>query len=1135
MWTSLRKGEDLENGIKIVRNGKPVTVNSAMWGFDNAMNHMTNVMTMLGLAPIHFLMVFEGVNSKSKRVLHYSGYKAGTEKAPEEYEQFHKLKGMLVEQWSKLGAMQLQQDYAEGDDTLGWLAKNTESDLTIVSNDGDLSILAGVNEYGATVHVFSLSHQAFDRNPIAPVSLKYLTLYKALVGDTSDKIKGCVGFGDTAWENFIAAYGEDGLDELDNLIRNNTKGPLEKVQQETGDKSLRLIVDQWQAVCASHYVAQIHPEWVDTMESPLQVTPGFVRRAPPGVAIDRSLANYYATGRLVTRANIDKLLPMILEELQRSDFTSLDIETSPTDESAQWAESLGKGDEFVDVLGASVTGLSLTFGANQQHSVYFSIDHANTENLTFAEVWTLVQSVPSNLEVVIQNVNFELPVLYLASGGNHVSKDEFGFIPNVRDTKIEAAYVNEDVKRGLKERSKLHLSYEQQTYDQTTLLTGPAGTLFKGGQQRRVWDELDEHGVATGVQMETRRYSMRELPATHVTSYGLDDTRCTSMLHVYYRFIMEMEHTWQAYLETEIDAAYGTAAAYLDGVPFNLARMKELAAADKRLMDSTWATVSAYLAEQGWAGTVCPILTPESTPKDVKEAIKICCGFEFKTAVRTPSKLHALMATTTEDDIASTFVDENGEPLPVAPGDLQAMYYCMQRFAQRYKLALDGDWLPVNEFIAEKFTGAPDFNFGSPKQKQNLLYEVMGLPIRVRNKPTTLMKQKGLEGSPKTDALAIAYALQDAPEREKAVLEALKLYTSCLTKFNLYYNTYPNMLHWRDGKLHPSVNQCQANTLRSSCAAPNFQQMPKHPKIEGMKVEFRQCIIPHKKNAVVVSMDFKAQELVIIADYSQDPNMIACFVGDSPKDMHILTGLNILRIVKATVWTYAELEERLHDKNHADHAKAKQARTDGKKVNFTTEYGAMAEKLSQTMMVPEDVAQCYIDAKLEAFPRADAWKDEVVEFAKTYGYVTTKGGARRHLRAALTGSDRWEASKAERQAVNFKVQGSSAEQTKRAQGRVWRAGLIFKYDCSVYGPIHDELVSSCVESQLEQFLPEMHACMVAQYADVKLPIVSEISFGPNFGEQIEIGGAPTLEAIRKGKAELDKLLGCISADAGQPA
>jgi DNA polymerase I-like protein with 3'-5' exonuclease and polymerase domains len=313
---------------------------------------------------------------------------------------------------------------------------------------------------------------------------------------------------------------------------------------------------------------------------------------------------------------------------------------------------------------------------------------------------------------------------------------------------------------------------------------------------------------------------------------------------------------------------------------------------------------------------------------------------------------------------------------------------------------------------------------------------------------------------------------------------------------------------------------------------------------------FRETILPHKPKfeydepplVVVVSMDFNAQELRNIGHQSQDENLVACYVGDNKKDMHSITGHAILKALKPDEYGSMEYDEFAGYVKQADLDKEfkksplgqviKDFRARGKKTNFTTEYGAMAPKLAATMLVTEEEAQMFIDAREAAFPRVAEWKTEVIAEAHAKGFVTTMLGARRHLRNALRSGDRFEASKAERQAVNFKVQGSCGEQTKLAEGRMWDAGIFFKYDAVCLGPIHDEVVASVVvDENFKSFIREMHACMVAQYADMSIPIVSSISFGPNFGVQFEIGEEPTDEAIEAGLAALRKAMAAEEATA----
>ena len=129
----------------------------------------------------------------------------------------------------------------------------------------------------------------------------------------------------------------------------------------------------------------------------------------------------------------------------------------------------------------------------------------------------------------------------------------------------------------------------------------------------------------------------------------------------------------------------------------------------------------------------------------------------------------------------------------------------------------------------------------------------------------------------------------------------------------------------------------------------------------------------------------------------------------------------------------------------------------------------------------------------------------------------------RHLAILLNSDDRYTASKAERQSVNYKIQGSSAEMTKLAEGRMWQEGLFFRFDAVCYGPIHDEVVASVAVEDLYEFLPAMHACMVGNYADMTVPIESSISLGRNFSAQFELGNLATPEAIKLALENLDTI------------
>lgn len=1153
--TALLTGKDQKDGLLVEFEGKQVLVNSAEYGYEIVINMMTKTLSDCNAQPRDCLLVFEGLNSKSPRLAMYKGYKAKRDKRPPEfYEEFGRLRDYVEEVWRDLGAIAMSKNMVEADDVLAYLARETQSDLIIASRDADLGALSGVNEHGATISVYNdgeidlvkLDGELF----VHPA--KYITLYKALVGDSSDNIPGVANFGPARFQKLAEQYGYDGLDELMGMLEKQSLGDVAPLLESPEHKLLRLIDKDSANAFVSWKLAKMYPEWVHInkpLPNALQIRPGKVKDCPADA--DRRLQQWYGLKYLVTTEEYHEAAEFFREQIRLSRELVFDIETSTPPESDEWLAALDDEDG-VDQLGSVLTGFSFTFGSNQQHTLYLSVDHRDTKNVPMSLARQFIEiAIESQLPIVIHNTFFELCVLHESQDEDgslwrdHWSRyGEHGFLPRVLDTKLEASYVNENISNGLKFRSKHHLGYVQTSYEATVTKEGRLLDLPSGGKIVEVMEWLESPASAPETEAQERtplrvkkRYKMRELIAEEVVDYGCDDTICTSALHNYFRLIMELEKTWQVYLDTEILPAYMHAKTFVDGMGFSLETMRKQEAHDSATFDKAWSVVREYLLRHGWEGTVPPVYGPELTPAQIKEAYKIVV---LGSSPATPS-IGDLPTAEDEDSPAEAEAEEEDETPKDAflatrvrtPLKLVVMLQEMghHTFAGMVERCLQGEHEAFTAWVKSHFTGEPQFT-ASNKQMQKLLYEVMGLPVRVRNKPTKLMRSRGELGSPKGDSLAIEYALREATPEQKAVLESLKLMQMVTTRRNLFYKKYPYFIHWKTGRIHPSHNQCQTNTRRASESKPNKQQLPKHPKIEGQASQFRECIMPHHPDAVVVSLDFDSQELRVIADYSQDENMVACYVGDHKKDMHALTGHQIAvkkKMVEVTL-SYEEFAKAAKTEDHPLHKVCKTYRALGKKVNFTTEFGAMAPKLAVTMLVTEQEAQTYIDAKEAMFPGVRRWKDSVIEASKRDGIVRTKGGAVRHLADAYMSDDHWIRSKAERQSVNFEVQSSSAEMTKRAEGRMWKKGLTFAYDCVCYGPIHDECVFSVMKVDLLRFLEEAHWCMTQPYADMTIPIESSISFGPSFGLQIEIGTKPTAEAVAKGFEQMEKAIAKAKAE-----
>ncbi len=1145
---ALLRGVDHEYGRVIkTEDGKQTQVNGFQYGVDGFFEKLLAALKEFGAAPRQVVCVWDGRNAKVRRRAFLPQYKLGRDKAPEVNEQLNLAREACIQHLKDLGATNVWQDGMEADDVIGYLCKNARTVRNVVvTSDGDLTVLVDSN-----TDVWRLGK--LNENPYGPFPHKFITLYKSLVGDTSDKIPGAKGFGDGAWVDLVRIFGIDGLSELERML---VCGELPDLKQSVPDMpKLQKILDSIEDVSNSWRCASLHIESVNTMSRPLTIVAGMVKqRGEVGDDFPVDFEGWYGTKTLVTADNFNAVYSRFTRVVPTSPFVALDIETSSGEESDDWLDMVAKALERkedragIDVLGHELTGMSITFGDNTQHTIYMSVDHADTANITVDQCRKMCEAVPPNLHTVIQNRNFEFSVLYRTWGDEWKGNGWHGFIPNAVDTKIGASYVDENLPKGLKERSKLHLGYEQATYAETTTLEGPVGTLQPGGKQVKVFEKVIKPAVygpafievvdyetgevyeervenaclEAGITetWEARQYKMRELTAKQVFDYGCDDTICTAALHTFYQLVMDIEQTWSTYLQVEQLPEYLTTLAYVQGIRVNIGKVREMEKRDDEAYDKAWATLREFLMAHGWEGTTCPEFEGSIEPSDVKLAAAIVLDGEFSTRKR---KLNAIAA-----DIREQF-----------PDDVKAEVLAMA--VER------NDVNALNGMVKASFTGEPKINFGSPQQMQNLFYNVIGMTPRIFNKLTTKQKEdpmlvrafkkqrdlkagkrvtftdeerQALISKASTDDSAVdsALALDNLGDDAKAVLKAYQAIKSIQTRRNLFYRTYKAMPHWRDGRIHPNLNQCEAVTRRYSSSGPNIQQLPKR----GEGVEFRQVILPHHKDAVVISMDISGQELRLGAELSGDEAMTSCYVGDNLRDMHSLTAVASAPLVWGEKVTYEEFMAMLESDDTEVRKRAKALRTDAKVTNFSAQYGAAAPKIAETLMTDEATAQAFLDAREAAFPGIKVWSERVAEEAKRCGYALTMLGARRHLAAALNNENRYEASKAERQVGNFWIQGSSAEMTKLAMVRMWQSGVFTsgRFDAVFYAPIHDEVVVSVHRDQALEVIRILHPCMTARYADMKIPVVSSISLGRDFGQQIECGEVVNEAAISRALGEV---------------
>ena len=678
-------GIDKEFGFEVINNEKKVHVNGWEHGREAFLNYMNSALRDLDARPMDCIFVLEGDHGTAIRRNIYPGYKQREPRPQEQMDQYGKMEEWLQAFFKRLGSVFVKQDGLEADDVVAYLARNLKGKRVVLMDDGDgLTLMDGEN---VEVRYQSKIAKA-DENPLGPFPFEFNRLYKAIVGDKSDTLPGAKGVGDKGFLDLYVAAEEPGLRELERII---SDGAWDELRADAVHlKALQKILDSSDLVRRCYKAVGFFDHLVNVPGKQLVWMPGMTLEKPEGEIQDERFDKFYQQRRIIHADNFAQLMASgIWAQIRQSPWVSLDLETSTPPESDDWLREVNSQDEEdapkgVDVIASKITGMGVTFGDNQQHTLYLTVDHVTDKNIRFN----------------VHNSAFELPVFFL-NLIEMIGEDprwDCGFLPRIDDTIFMASYVDENVRLGLKAQASLRLGYEQVTYEEVT-------------QGRK----------------------MNQLTPKEVFAYGTDDTIVTSALRNHYQHILELEGTFDLYREVEIDAAYLVAAGMVTGFKFNRETMRGQERADDKLHDAAWTKVRAYLVEAKWDGVELPAVTLE--PASMKAIFQMVTGRDLETKVRTPAKIAALML---EQDGAETL------------GDL---------YEQAIKA--DGDMQHVEAYARKFFKGEPALNVDSPKQMARLLYETMGLPIRVRNRPTAAEKAahgRKAEGSPKSDALAIASA-----------------------------------------------------------------------------------------------------------------------------------------------------------------------------------------------------------------------------------------------------------------------------------------------------------------------------------------------------------------------------------------
>jgi DNA polymerase-1 len=350
-----------------------------------------------------------------------------------------------------------------------------------------------------------------------------------------------------------------------------------------------------------------------------------------------------------------------------------------------------------------------------------------------------------------------------------------------------------------------------------------------------------------------------------------------------------------------------------------------------------------------------------------------------------------------------------------------------------------------------------EFNLGSPKQLQEVLFTELGLP-----------KTKRIKTGYTTDSEALTSLLAQTGH---PVLAHLLRHRDVARLKSVVDSLIP--MADADGRIHTTYNQMIAATGRLSSTDPNLQNIPIRTE-EGRRI--RRAFVVGDGYETLLTADYSQIELRIMADLSGDQALAAAF--SSGHDFHAETASRVFGVPPEEVTV--ELRSKI------------------KAMNYGLAYGLSAFGLSQQLRVTPDEARAFMEEYFEQFGGIRDYLHEVVARARMDGYTQTILGRRRYL-PDLTSDNRQRREMAERMALNAPIQGSAADIIKVAMLAVHREIRAGGLRSRMLLQVHDELLFEVAPGELDR-LSELVTEQMCGAFQLSVPLEVSTGTGRSWAE-----------------------------------
>jgi DNA polymerase-1 len=354
-----------------------------------------------------------------------------------------------------------------------------------------------------------------------------------------------------------------------------------------------------------------------------------------------------------------------------------------------------------------------------------------------------------------------------------------------------------------------------------------------------------------------------------------------------------------------------------------------------------------------------------------------------------------------------------------------------------------------------------EFNIGSLRELQKILFTEMNLPVQ---------KRTGIKNEPSTDQESLERLAALGHEFPKQLIEYRKV-----TKLKGTYVDVLPAIADKNGRVHTSFNQAAVETGRLSSSDPNLQNIPTRTE-QG--AQLRKAFIA-RDGWKLVTADYSQIELRLLAHLCNDETLCTAFRDD--RDVHTAVAAQILKV----------------DETHVTKAQRGVAKT----VNFGVIYGMSAAGLSTRLTIPRPEAEKFIDAYFARYPKVLEYQQQLLRHAHKTGELRTLLGRKRTLnKDAINPNSRYQnRGQAEREAINYEIQGSAADLIKRAMLAVHKQLAARNMQAKMLLSVHDELVFEAPPSEVTALAKLARDEMIGAIR-LNVPLKVDVAAGANWLE-----------------------------------